>query len=78
MLRHYVANIFAVLAVASQDYPARPNLYDELVHYARRIGGRDLLSHTQTVETIQAFLLLSLFPDWSTSFEQNRSWLDLG
>ncbi|KAH7345766.1 hypothetical protein B0J17DRAFT_49414 [Rhizoctonia solani] len=66
-----------VLAVAAQEYHARPQLYEQLMRHARSIAGRELLE-TPTIDTIQALLLLSLFPDWGTSFDQNRSWLDLG
>ncbi|KAL5637825.1 hypothetical protein ACGC1H_002182 [Rhizoctonia solani] len=66
-----------VLAIAAQEYHTRPQLYNQLIHHARVVAGRELLE-TPTVNTVQALLLLSLFPDWGTSFDQNRSWLDLG
>ncbi|CEL60335.1 hypothetical protein RSOLAG1IB_09553 [Rhizoctonia solani AG-1 IB] len=77
----YLANLelllSVVLAVAAQEYDPRPDLYERLVHHARSIAGRELLE-TPTVDTVQALLLLSLFPNWGVSFDQNRSWLDLG
>ncbi|KAJ1302178.1 hypothetical protein OPQ81_001006 [Rhizoctonia solani] len=66
-----------VLAVAAQDYQARPKLYEKLTHYARSIAGKELLE-TPRVETVQALIMLSLFPNWGKSLDQNRSWLDLG
>ncbi|CAE6409321.1 unnamed protein product [Rhizoctonia solani] len=69
--------IVILLAVAAQEYHSRPQLYEQLMCHARSIAGRELLE-APTVDTIQALLLLSLFPDWGASFDQNRSWLDLG
>ncbi|CUA74027.1 hypothetical protein RSOLAG22IIIB_05374 [Rhizoctonia solani] len=66
-----------VLAVAAQEYHPQPQLYDQLMHHARSIAGRELIENP-TVDTVQALLLLSLFPDWGAPFDQNRSWLDLG
>ncbi|KEP50232.1 fungal specific transcription factor domain protein [Rhizoctonia solani 123E] len=66
-----------VLAVAAQEYHTRPQLYEQLIRHARAIAGRELLE-TPTVDTVQSLILLSLFPDWGASFDQNRSWLDLG
>ncbi|KDN48336.1 hypothetical protein RSAG8_02928, partial [Rhizoctonia solani AG-8 WAC10335] len=76
-LAHSELLLSVVLAVAAQEYHPRPQLYEQLMHHARASAGRELLE-SPTVDTIQALLLLSLFPDWGTSIDQNRSWLDLG
>ncbi|CAE6339659.1 unnamed protein product [Rhizoctonia solani] len=76
-LTNFELLLSVVLAVAAQEYHPRPELCEQLMYHARSIAGKELLE-TPTVETVQALLLLSLFPNWGLSFDQNRSWLDLG
>ena len=73
-------NAFAVLAIAAQDYEleTHPGLYEKLVHRSRKVGVEEILNRNHSLETVQSFILLSLFPDWKTHDYQNRSWLDLG
>ncbi|KAF8605717.1 hypothetical protein BDV93DRAFT_46037 [Ceratobasidium sp. AG-I] len=80
ILAHADFLLSVVLAIAAQDYEpeTHPGLYEKLVHRSRKIGVEEILNRNHNLETVQSFILLSLFPDWKAHDHQNRSWLDLG
>ena len=68
-----------VCAIASRFYPkARKGLYEELMNYAQLAAGTALISGPKTVETVSAYILLSLYPVPMRRWEEDRTWLYLG
>ena len=67
-----------VCAIASRHYAARPDLYAPAMKYARLAAGTALIGGQKSVEVVQAFLLLSLYPVPSRKWEDDRSWIFLG
>lgn len=68
-----------VCAIASRFYPkAREGLYDNLMEYAQLAAGTALISGPKTVETVSAYILLSLYPVPMRRWEEDRTWLYLG
>ncbi|KAL5525464.1 hypothetical protein ACEPAG_6800 [Sanghuangporus baumii] len=71
--------LFTVIcAVASRYYSERPGLYEELITYAQLAAGTALISGPKTVETVSAYILLSLYPVPMRRWEEDRTWLYLG
>lgn len=71
--------LFTVIcAVASRYYTERPGLYDQLITYAQLAAGTALISGPKTVETVSAYILLSLYPVPMRRWEEDRTWLYLG
>ena len=65
--------------MASRYYPeGRPGLYDELMTYAQLAAGTALISGPKNVETVSAYILLSLYPIPMRRWEEDRTWLYLG
>jgi hypothetical protein len=67
-----------VCAVASRYYPERPDLYSKLMSCAQQAAGQTLITGEKSVETVQAYLLLSLYPVPVKKFDENRRWIYLG
>ncbi|OCH94437.1 hypothetical protein OBBRIDRAFT_722948 [Obba rivulosa] len=71
--------LFTVIcAIASRHYSPRPELYLEAMKYARLAAGTALIGGQKSVEVVQAYILLSLYPVPSHRWEDDRSWLYLG
>jgi hypothetical protein len=67
-----------VCAIASRYYAERPELYNKVMHYARLAAGSALIDGLKTVEMVQAYILLSLYPVPARRWECDRRWLYLG
>ena len=68
-----------VCAIASRFFETgRPGLYEELMTYAQLAAGTALISGPKTVETVAAYILLSLYPLPKRRWEEDRTWLFLG
>ncbi|KAF8625539.1 hypothetical protein AX15_005306 [Amanita polypyramis BW_CC] len=71
--------LFTVIcAVASRFYSKRPDLYQQVMHYAQEAAGRALISGKKDVDMCHAYILLSLYPLPAKRLEDQRSWLYLG
>lgn len=71
--------VATVCAIASRYYNSgRPGLYEELITYAQLAAGTALISGPKTVETVAAYILLSLYPLPKARWEEDRTWLYLG
>lgn len=69
---------WTVCAIASRYFSEKPDLYDNLMHYAQLAAGTALIDGQKTVEVCQAYILLSLYPVPARRWEDSRSWLYLG
>lgn len=69
---------FLVCAIACRHYVQRPGLYDLLSDIAVDAAGEALVSGAKTVETVQAFLLLAVYPVPKKKWVDDRSWLYMG
>lgn len=67
-----------ICAIASRFYPARPELYQQAMHYAQLAAGNALIGGQKNVEMCIAFILLSLYPVPFKRWEDSRSYLYLG
>ena len=67
-----------VCAIASRYYTERPELYARVMHYAQLAAGTALISGQKSVEMVQAYILLSLYPVPFRKWEDDRRWLFLG
>ncbi|KAJ3554389.1 hypothetical protein NM688_g3138 [Phlebia brevispora] len=67
-----------VCGTASRYYASRPQLYQHAMHYAKLAAGVSLIQDEKNIETVQAYLLLSLYPVPSRKWEDERSWIYLG
>ncbi|KAI0787822.1 hypothetical protein C8Q74DRAFT_1315611 [Fomes fomentarius] len=67
-----------ILGVASRYYLERPELYRQAMNCARLAGGSTLIGGQKSVETVAAFLLLSLWPVPARKWEEDRGWVYLG
>jgi hypothetical protein len=71
--------LFTVIcAIASRFYTERPELYGQVMHYAQLAAGSALISGHKSVETVSAYILLSLYPVPAHRWEEDRSWIYLG
>ncbi|KAJ7052617.1 hypothetical protein C8F01DRAFT_1261749 [Mycena amicta] len=68
----------AVCAIASRFYTERPELYPQAMHYAQLAAGTALISGQKCVESVQGYILLSLYPVPARRWEDERGWLYLG
>ena len=66
-----------VCAIASR-YAERKGLYEELMTYAQLAAGTTLISGPKTVDSVAAYILLSLYPVPMKKWEDDRTWLYLG
>ncbi|ETW82984.1 hypothetical protein HETIRDRAFT_383013, partial [Heterobasidion irregulare TC 32-1] len=71
--------LFTVIcAIASRYYDERPDLYPTAIEYARQEAGIAFTSGPKRVETVQAYILLSLYPTPVRRWEEDRCWIYLG
>ncbi|KAH8099947.1 hypothetical protein BXZ70DRAFT_893935 [Cristinia sonorae] len=71
--------LFTVIcAVASRFYTPRPELYQQAIHYARLAAGTALIGGRMSVEVVQAYTLLMLYPVPCRRWEEDRTWIYLG
>ncbi|KAJ3545622.1 hypothetical protein NM688_g5606 [Phlebia brevispora] len=71
--------LFTVIcALASRHYIQRPGLYDVLMDIATDLAGDALIRGFKSVETVQAFLLLGVYPVPKKKWVDDRSWLYMG
>ncbi|KAI0093578.1 hypothetical protein BDY19DRAFT_260419 [Irpex rosettiformis] len=73
---HFLFDV--VCACASRHYLRRPGLYDVLMDIARDAAAEALVSGEKSVELVQGFLLLSVYPIPQKKWSDNRSWLFMG
>ncbi|KAI0370391.1 hypothetical protein BV20DRAFT_1074886 [Pilatotrama ljubarskyi] len=67
-----------VCGIASRFYPERPDLYQRAMNCARLAAGSTLIGGQKSVETVQAYILLSLYPVPARKWEEDRCWVYLG
>nr|GAT60822.1 predicted protein [Mycena chlorophos] len=67
-----------VCAIASRFYTERPELHAQAMYYAQLAAGTALISGQKCVESVQGYILLSLYPVPSKRWEDERGWLYLG
>ncbi|KAI0833291.1 hypothetical protein BC628DRAFT_1424797 [Trametes gibbosa] len=67
-----------VCGIASRFYPKRPELYQRAMDCARLAAGSTLIGGQKSVETVQGYLLLSLYPVPARKWEEDRCWVYLG
>jgi len=74
------AKFLLVCAIASRYYTAAssPDLYGRAMQYAQSAAGSSLISGSKNVESVIAYILLSLYPIPSKRWEEERGWLYLG
>lgn len=71
--------LFTVIcAIASRYYAPRPELYEQAMKYARLAAGTALIGGQKTIEVVQAYILLSLYPVPARRWEDDRSFIYLG
>ncbi|KAI0818535.1 hypothetical protein BC629DRAFT_1587894 [Irpex lacteus] len=73
---HFLLDV--ICACASRHYLRRPGLYDVLMDIARDAAAEALVSGEKSVETVQGFLLLAVYPIPQKKWSDNRSWLFMG
>lgn len=67
-----------ILAVASRYYTARPDLYQLATKFAREAAGKELVEGSKSVDIVQGYLLLAVYPVPKKSWAEDRSWLLMG
>ncbi|CCM01416.1 uncharacterized protein FIBRA_03467 [Fibroporia radiculosa] len=71
--------LFTVIcAIASRHYAPRPELYEQAMKYARLAAGTTLIGGQKTIEAVQAYILLSLYPVPARRWEDDRGFIYLG
>ncbi|GBE88352.1 hypothetical protein SCP_1301670 [Sparassis crispa] len=71
--------LFTVIcAIASRHYNMRPELYQQAMKYARLAAGTALIGGQKSVEVVEAYILLALYPVPVRRWEEDRCWLYLG
>lgn len=70
--------LFTVCTIASRYYTEHPGLYQQLTNWAQLAAGTALISGPKNVETVSAYILLSLYPVPMRRWEEDRTWLYLG
>ncbi|KAG9045736.1 hypothetical protein FS837_005758 [Tulasnella sp. UAMH 9824] len=70
--------LFTVIcAVASRYYTEKPHIYSVAMHYARTAAAMALVEGIKSVETCQAYIIMSVYPTPARRWEEDRSWLYL-
>ncbi len=64
-----------VCTVAAKFYPRRPDLHEKCFAYAKKCAFEILDNGYKSVEIVQGFLLLSMWCQPSTSYEQDTAWV---
>ncbi|KAF8920252.1 hypothetical protein CPB85DRAFT_1429060 [Mucidula mucida] len=73
------AFMFTVIcAIASRYYAKRPDLYDHLIVDAKMAAGAALIGGEKNVEMVIGYILLSLYPEPTRNWEDQRGWAYLG
>ncbi|KAI0661577.1 hypothetical protein C8Q70DRAFT_664218 [Cubamyces menziesii] len=67
-----------VCGIASRFYAERPSLHQQAMNCARLAAGSTLIGGQKSVETVQAYILLSLYPVPARKWEEDRCWVYLG
>lgn len=67
-----------VCATSSRYYTARPDVYNLAMDFARDAAGKGLIEGKQSVDTCQAYLLMSVYPVPTKKWVEDRSWLLMG
>ncbi|KAI9000635.1 hypothetical protein BD414DRAFT_8317 [Trametes punicea] len=67
-----------VCGIASRFFSERPSLYQRAMDCARLAAGSTLIGGQKSVETVQAYILLSLYPVPARKWEEDRCWVYLG
>ncbi|KAH9856553.1 hypothetical protein C2E23DRAFT_865967 [Lenzites betulinus] len=67
-----------VCGIASRFFAERPELYQRSMDCARLAAGSTLIGGQKSVETVQGYLLLSLYPVPARKWEEDRCWVYLG
>ncbi|OBZ72273.1 Protein priB [Grifola frondosa] len=71
--------LFTVIcAIASRHYASRPELHPQAMNCARLAAGTALIGGQKSVEVVQAYILLSLYPVPARNWEDDRCWIYLG
>lgn len=68
----------AVCACASRHYTRRPGLFELLMEIAQDAASEALIKGTKTVETVQALLLVAVYPVLEKRWADTRTWLFIG
>ncbi|KAG8972181.1 hypothetical protein FRB90_010287, partial [Tulasnella sp. 427] len=70
--------LFTVIcAVASRYYTEKPHVYSVAMHYARTAAAMALVEGIKSVDTCQAYIIMSVYPAPARRWEEDRSWLYL-
>ncbi|KAH9945337.1 uncharacterized protein BXZ73DRAFT_38492 [Epithele typhae] len=67
-----------ILGICSRFYTERPDLYQQAMNCARLAAGSTLIGGQKSVETVVAYILLSLYPVPARKWEEDRCWVYLG
>ncbi|CAE7147292.1 unnamed protein product, partial [Rhizoctonia solani] len=68
----------AVCAISSRYYTKRPELYTIAMHFAKQSAATALIDGWKSVELVQAYILMSIYPVPARRWEEDRTWLYLG
>ncbi|KAF8605712.1 hypothetical protein BDV93DRAFT_506795 [Ceratobasidium sp. AG-I] len=66
-----------VLAIAARGHP-KPELYQILMQEAKAFCGMAIVEFWKSVEIVQAFILLAVFPPPARRWDEDKSWMYLG
>jgi hypothetical protein len=66
-----------VCAIASRYY-SRRNIYCLAIEFAKDAAGKALTEPTKSVDIVQGFLLLAVYPVPKRKWTEDRSWLFMG
>ncbi|KAF8597278.1 hypothetical protein BDV93DRAFT_562453 [Ceratobasidium sp. AG-I] len=68
----------AICAISSRYYVKRPELYTIAMHFAKQSAATALIDGWKSVELVQAYILMSVYPVPARRWEEDRTWLYLG
>ncbi|KAF8693794.1 hypothetical protein RHS03_08346, partial [Rhizoctonia solani] len=68
----------AVCAISSRYYTKRPELYTIAMHFAKQSAATALIDGWKSVELVQAYIIMSVYPVPARRWEEDRTWLYLG
>ncbi|KAH7322256.1 hypothetical protein B0J17DRAFT_684162 [Rhizoctonia solani] len=68
----------AICAISSRYYTKRPELYTIAMHFAKQSAATALIDGWKSVELVQAYILMSVYPVPARRWEEDRTWLYLG
>ena len=69
--------IFQVCAIASRYYDRR-NIYSLAMEFAKYEAGKALTEPSKSIDIVQGFLLLAVYPEPKRKWSDDRSWLFMG